>query len=164
MSALFFLGKLIENKLINKNFIEVHELEKLAMGKLSHNDFGVKVNALWLLSLLLEPAVLINLELGVKCVEELHYVLVDSEKKLSKETLEFLISFFDKFLGHSGPKVQDLLMEINSILKNRLDAEENQIENKAIEDFKDTASQYDLQNIFTYLWDFLGNMRKIILK
>lgn len=133
VNGLLLLGKLIESKFINAEFIEIHELEKLAIGKLTHDDFWVRVNALWLLSFLLESQILINLELAVNCLETLNHTLINLEKKLTKENLEFLISFFDKFLVNAEQKVKDLLIAINSNLKNRLDAEENLvIESKAI--------------------------------
>lgn len=122
MAALFVLGKLIENKLIDQRFIEVNELEKLALGMLTHDKLWVNIQALWLLSFLLEQEVLINLELAIKCIDSAYHLVI-SEEELSKYDVNILRHLVNKFLIHSDEKVKDVVNRINLLLNNRLQIE-----------------------------------------
>lgn len=112
LNALFFLGVLVEYELMDKKAIDTYKLIQLAMDHLNHKQFGVKVNALWILSLLLEEGGLPTIKLTAKSVEDCHLYLINSDIILPKRRIERITPVFSQFLAHPDEKIRNLAAEI----------------------------------------------------
>lgn len=112
VNVLFILGILVEYELIDRDTINIHKLKEIAMERLSHKQFGVKVNSLWILSLLLEKGGLFTIESAAKSVEDCHRYLIVKNITLSKRSVERIKPVFGQFLGHPDEKIRDAAAEI----------------------------------------------------
>lgn len=118
-NILFLFGILIEKGLIDKKFITTYELIEKTIEKLDHKELWTKVNALWVLSLILQQNDLLAIEKAAKGLQ-LCYPDLILEFTIPKESIERLLPVFRQFLAHPNPEIQLLAAEINIHLEKLL--------------------------------------------